>query len=279
MPRRRRPPQAKIAQRVIPHDLRPVALRDELIELGDLFRAYQQRTEPDLALLADLQERKARAFTTWADVTCEGALRWEARRAEQAAAATRLQHQQRTGGITGGSTGNDGPAVTRLLTVAPQLDHARSVLAYVADHTPLPGPEARLLVLMLTLRTAHTGAGNLVEQDIAALGLTDPQDLVERLTGCGWLTLPGTADDLLASRPENPTPITVPSLVPHEDKAGPFTFGKKMRPKLSGWAQKVISDKKLRKAKATAATRLLALTLATQTDVSGRLGAGGQASP
>ncbi|MFD9534701.1 hypothetical protein [Streptomyces sp. NPDC060010] len=82
-PARRRPPQAKIAQRIIPHDLRPVVLRDELIELGDLFRAYQQRDEPDLALLADLQERKARAFTTWADATSEGPLRWEARRAEQ----------------------------------------------------------------------------------------------------------------------------------------------------------------------------------------------------
>ncbi|MFD9534700.1 hypothetical protein [Streptomyces sp. NPDC060010] len=56
---------------------------------------------------------------------------------------------------------------------------------------------------------------------------------------------------------------------------GQFTFGKKMRPKLSGWAQKVISDKKLRKAKATSATRLLALTLATQTSGSGRLGPGG----
>ncbi|MFY1675598.1 hypothetical protein [Streptomyces sp. WMMC905] len=268
-PSRRRP---KIAQRVIPHDLRPVALRDELIELGDLFRAYQQRTEPDLELLADLQERKARAFTTWADVTCEGALRWEARRAEQAAAATRLQHQQRTGGIAD----NDGPAVTRLLTVAPQWEHARSVLAHVADHSPLPGPEARLLVLMLTLRTAHTGTGNLVGQYVTALGLSDPEDLVEKLTGCGWLILPGTVGDLLASRPESPTPITVPSLVPREDLAGPFTFGKKMRPKLSGWAQKVISDKKFRKAKATAATRLLALTLATQTDASGRLGPGGQ---
>ncbi|WP_318275207.1 hypothetical protein [Streptomyces pharetrae] len=273
---RRRPPQAKIAQRVIPHDLRPVALRDELIELGDLFRAYQQRTEPDLALLADLQERKARAFTTWADVTCEGALRWEARRAEQAAAATRLQHQQRTGTLTGGIADNDGPAVARLLTVPAQWEHALSVLAYVADHTPLPGPEARLLVLMLTLRTAHTGTGNLIGQDLTALGLTDPQDLVDKLTSCGWLTLPGTTEGLLASRPENPTPITVPSLVPHEDQAGPFTFGKKMRPKLSGWAQKFISDKKLRKAKATAATRLLALTLATQTDASGRLGPGGQ---
>ncbi|WP_198958412.1 hypothetical protein [Amycolatopsis sp. KNN50.9b] len=164
----------------------------------------------------------------------------------------------------------------RLLTVRTQWDYARSVLAHVADHTPLPGPEARLLVLMLTLRTARTGTGNLVGQDVNALGLTEPEDLVEKLTGCGWLTLPGTVGDLLASRPENPTPITVPSLVPQEDKAGPFTFGKKMRPKLSGWAQKVISDKKLRKAKATAATRLLALTLATQSDASGILGPGGQ---
>ncbi|WP_030791372.1 hypothetical protein [Streptomyces sp. NRRL S-920] len=271
-PTRARHPQAKIAQRVIPHDLRPVALRDELIELGDLFRAYQQRDQPDLALLADLQERKARAFSTWADVTCEGALRWEARRAEQAAAATRLQHQQRTGGITGG----DEPAVARLLTVPTQWEHARSVLAHVTDHTPLPGTDARLLVLMLTLRTAHTGTGNLVGQDLTALGLTDPEDLVEKLTGCGWLELPGTVGDLLASRPENATPITVPSLVPREDGTGPFTFGKKMRPKLSGWAQKVISDKKLRKAKATAATRLLALTLATQASAAGEVGSGGQ---
>ncbi len=241
-----------------------------------------------MALLADLHERKARAFISWADASGILSLRVEAVRAEQAAAAARFQHEQRTGRtssgpgpadsepISGTETADSGPTVDRLLTVRTQWDHARSVLAYVADHSPLPGPEARLLVLMLTLRTAHTGAGNLVGQDLTALGLTDPQDQVEKLTGCGWLTLPGTAGDLLASRPENPTPITVPSLVPHEDKAGPFTFGKKMRPKLSGWAQKVISDKKLRKAKASAATRLLALTLATQTDTAGRLGPGGQ---
>ncbi|MFJ3880784.1 hypothetical protein ACIPW5_25420 [Streptomyces sp. NPDC090077] len=270
VPARRRPPQAKIAQRLIPHDLQPVVLRDELIELGDLFRAYQQRDQPDLELLADLQERKARAFTTWADVTSQGHLRWEARRAEQAAATARAQHQQHTGGITDG-----GPTVDRLLSVAGQWEHARSVLAYVAEHAPLPGPDARLLVLVLTLRTAHTGTGNVVGQDLTGLGLADPQDLVEHLTGCGWLTLPGTAGDLLASRPENATPVTVPSLAPGEDGTGPFTFGKKMRPKLSGWAQKVISDKKLRKAKATSAARLLALTLATQTSASGWLGSGG----
>ncbi|GHF33246.1 hypothetical protein GCM10018772_68590 [Streptomyces fumanus] len=211
-PARRRPPQVKIAQRVVPRNLRPVALRDELIELGDLFRAYQQRTEPDLALLADLHERKARAFTTWAEVSGIVSLRLDARRAEQAATAARFQYQQRTGG-TGDS---DEPAVSRLLTMPTQGDHARSVLAYVADHSPLPGPEARLPVLMLTLHTAHTGTGNLVGQDITALGLTDPEDLVEKLTGCGWLTLPGTADDLLASRgprtpPRSPSPPWCPT--------------------------------------------------------------------
>ncbi|MER5890008.1 hypothetical protein ABT160_39800 [Streptomyces sp. NPDC001941] len=291
-PERRRSLPSRIGQRTIPHSLRPTELRDELIALGDLFRSYQQR-EPDLATLADLHERKARAFAAWADAGGGSVLRDEAARSQQAAAAIRLQHEHRAGRTVsspghpdtgpagmespGGTAAMDcGPVVQRQLTVRTQWDHARSVLTYAADHAPLPGPQARLLTLMLTLRTAHTGTGNLVGQDITALGLTDPEDLIEDLTGCGWLQLPGTAGELLASRPENATPVTVPSLVPDEGKAGPFTFGRKMRPKLSGWAQKVISDKKLRKAKATAATRLLALTLATQTDTQGRLGPGVQ---
>lgn len=261
-----------IAQRLIPHGLRPVVLRDELVELGDLFRAYQQRTEPDLGLLADLHERKARAFMAWADVTGDINLRLEARRAEQAAVAARFQQLQRTGH----SADSDGPTVARLLAVPTQWEHARSVLAHVADHSPLPGPEARLLAVMLTLRTAHAGTGNLVGQDLTTLGLTDPEGLVGELACCGWLGIPGTTSDLLASRPENPTTVTVPSLVPDADGSGPFTFGKKMRPKLSGWAQRVVSDKKLRKAKAPAAARLLAMTLATQTSIDGRLGPGGR---
>lgn len=80
---------------------------------------------------------------------------------------------------------------------------------------------------------------------------------------------------LLTFRPENAAPIIVPSFAPQEEGTAPFTFGKKTRPKLSGWTQKVISDKKLRKAKATSPTRLLALTLATPTSGSGRLGPGG----
>ncbi|WP_460062800.1 hypothetical protein [Streptomyces sp. YKOK-I1] len=265
-------PHGKIAQRIVPHDLRPAILRDELVELGDLFRAYQKQAEPDLALLADLHERKAHAFTTWAEVTGDSTLRREAVRAEQAAAAARSQHLQRTG--LGADA--DGPGVSRVLNAPVQWEHVRSVLAHVADHNPLPGPDARLLVLMLTLRTAHTGTGNVVGQDVTALGLTDPQELVEQLTDCGWLVVPGTAEELLASRPESPTAVIVPSLAPGEDGSGPFTFSRKTRPRLSGWAQKIVSDRKLRKAKATAGTRLLALTLATRTNGSGRLGPDGQ---
>ncbi|MFI8093465.1 hypothetical protein ACIF9R_35010 [Streptomyces sp. NPDC086080] len=271
--RQRRRPEGRVAQRVIPHDLRPVSLRDELVELGRLFRTYQKRAEPDLSVLADLQERKARAFLTWSDVSCDVTLRLEAQRAEQAAAVIRRQHAHRTGCVPEGEE----PGVARLLPVPVQWGYARSVLAHVAAHTPLPGPEARLLVLMLTLRTAHTGTGNLVGQDVTGLGLTDPEDLLETLTGCGWLEIPGTVADLLASRPENPTPITVPSLTPGAEPS--LTFGRKTRPKLSGWAQRVVSDKKLRKKKAPAATRLLALTLATRTTPEGHLGPDGEGLP
>ncbi|MGW2278420.1 hypothetical protein [Streptomyces sp. NPDC001770] len=262
----------KIAQRVIPHDLRPVVLRDELVELGHMFRAYQKRTEPDLALLADLHMRKAQAFMTWSDVTGDVTLRLEAQRAAHAATAARLQHQQRTGASADG----EGPTVERFLVGPAQWTNARSVLAHLADHAPLPGAEARLLTVMLTLRTAHTGSGNVVGQDLNALNLTDPDCLLAELAECGWLSLPGAAGDILAARPENPVPVTVPSLVPSADGTGPLTFGRKMRPKLSGWAQRVVSDKKLRKSKSSPATRMLALTLAARTSFDGRLGADGE---
>ncbi|KOX25090.1 MULTISPECIES: hypothetical protein [unclassified Streptomyces] len=269
--RQRRFP-GKIAQRTVPGTLRPVELRDELAELGDLFRAYQQRPEPDLELLAELHARKARAFASWADVTGDISVRQDARRAEQAAAAVRLQHQQRTG-LTAGI---EESAMARLLPVPSQWEYVRSVLSYAAEHAPLPGPEARLLTLMLTLRVACVGTGNLVGQDVTGLGLADPEGLLGELAGCGWLVLPGTAGDLLASQSENPTSLTVPSLAPREDGEGPFAFGKKTRSKLSGWAQKVVADKKLRKTKATAPVRLLALALAAQTRADGRLGPGGE---
>lgn len=267
--------RGRVAQRIVPHDLRPLALRDELIELGRLFRAYQQRAEPDLALLGDLHARKADAFAAWADATGDTQLRLEAERAEQAAATARLQHLHRIGQAPDG----DGPAVARLLTGSAQWGHARAVLAHVAGHTPLPGPEARLLVVMLTLRIAQSGVGNLVGQDVTALPLRDPAGLIEQFAECGWLSIPGTVEELLASRPESPTRIAVPSLTPDQDDPGPFTFGKKMRPKLSGWAQRVVGDKKLRKTRTAAEARLLALALATRTTADGRLGPDGEGVP
>ncbi|MFK4600460.1 hypothetical protein RKD30_007127 [Streptomyces pristinaespiralis] len=206
VPARRRPKHGKIAQRVIPHDLHPTALRDELIEFGDQFRAHQQRTEPDLALLADLHTRKAHAFATWAEVTCDTGLRLDAKRADRppplpvcsTSSAPATTQRARAGG---------GTPPHRACAMG-----TRTHRGHVADHAPLPGALARLLVLMLTLRTAHTGVGNLVGQDLTTLPLTEPEQLIEQLVGCGWLRLPGTAGDLLASRPENATRITVQSL-------------------------------------------------------------------
>ncbi|MFE8911351.1 hypothetical protein [Streptomyces globisporus] len=271
-PPRKRPPRGRIAQRLVPHDLRPVALRDELTELGELFRAYQARAEPDLAMLADLHARKAEAFNAWAEVTADTGLRLDAQRAEQAAATARLQHLHRIGQAPDG----EGPAVARLLTAPAQWNHARAVLAHVAQNAPLPGAEARLLVVMVTLRTAQAGVGNLVGQDIKGLPLRDPEHLVGQLVESGWLGISGTVEELIASRPENPTRISVPSLTPEEDDPGPFTFGRKLRPKLSGWAQRVVGEKKLRKGKTEADVRLLALALATGADGEGRLGPGGE---
>ncbi|MBB1258329.1 hypothetical protein [Streptomyces alkaliterrae] len=85
----------KIAQRIVPPHLKPDDLRTELIELGDAYRAYQKREEPDLVLLAALHERKAHAFQRWAEVTGDGSLWSEAKRAEQAAQTTRVMHAHR----------------------------------------------------------------------------------------------------------------------------------------------------------------------------------------
>ncbi|MFJ8785763.1 hypothetical protein [Streptomyces sp. NPDC102476] len=265
-PRSRRAKRwGKIAQRVVPHDLQPVVLRDELIELGDAFRAYQESSEPDLELLASLHARKARAFATWADVTDDGGLRAEARRAEQAAANVRLQWEQRTGQGTEGT-------VARVLTGPNQWEHARGVLAYVRDHAPVPGPEGRLLMLLLTLRTACRGSGNVTALDVNGLPLGDAEQLLQAMVDAGWLRLPGTVADLLASTSENPTHIIVPSLLPRDSDRGPFIFGKSMRAKLSGWAQKAVGERKLRKKKTPAAVRLLALACAVHSSADGRLG-------
>ncbi|MEV4044233.1 hypothetical protein [Streptomyces sp. NPDC049744] len=262
---------AKVAQRIVPDDLQPEVLRMELTELGDAFRAYQRRPEPDLVVLADLHDRKARAFALWADVTGDASLREEADRAVAAARTTREMDANRRGLLVDG----EGPAIERLLTRG-QGVCARDVLEHVRTDSPLPGAEARLAVLMLTLRAARAGTGNVTGQDLSGWLASDAERVLQELVDAGWLVLPKdvTADDALMSRSEEPTRVTVPTLVPTQPR--PFCFGKVTRARLSGWAQKVVGDRKLRKKKAGPATRLLAVYTAAHSRPDGRLGGAGE---
>ncbi|MET9253367.1 hypothetical protein [Streptomyces sp. NPDC003717] len=251
----------------MPDDLQPEVLRLELTELGDAFRAYQRRPEPDLVVLAELHDRKARAFATWATVTGDASLREEAERAEAAARSTREMNANRLGVMVDG----DGPAVERLLTRT-QAGQARGVLEYVRTNAPLPEPEARLAVLMLTLRAARAGVGNVTGQDLEGWLQGEAARVLRQLADAGWLRLPDgvSADDALSARPETPVQITVPALLAAESR--PLSLGKVTRSRISGWAQRAVGDRKLRKKKAGPATRLLAVYTAAHSRPDGRLG-------
>ncbi|MEV8312504.1 hypothetical protein AB0P36_35875, partial [Streptomyces flavidovirens] len=64
--------------------------------------------------------------------------------------------------------------------------------------------------------------------------------------------------------------FTVPTLLPEQPR--PFAFGKTTRSRISGWAQKAVGDRKVRKKKLGATTRLLALYAVAHTRPDGRLG-------
>lgn len=128
----------------------------------------------------------------------------------------------------------------------------------------------RLAVLMLTLRAARAGTGNITGQDLTGWLQNDAERVLEHLVADGWLRLPGTVAEVMASRSEDPTAITVPTLLPERPR--PFSFGKTTRARISGWAQKAVGDRKLRKKKLGATARLLALYTAAHARPDGRLG-------
>ncbi|UQA91345.1 hypothetical protein [Streptomyces halobius] len=148
--------------------------------------------------------------------------------------------------------------------------HARTVLEYVAVHSPDPEAEVRLAVLMLTLRAARAGTGNITGQDLTGWLQGDAERVLQQLVAADWLRLSGTVADVMASRSEDTTAITVPTLLPEQPR--PFTFGKNNRARISGWAQKVVGDRKIRKKKLGATARLLALYTAAHTRPDDRLG-------
>ncbi|WP_338674614.1 hypothetical protein V1460_17535 [Streptomyces sp. SCSIO 30461] len=98
----------------------------------------------------------------------------------------------------------------------------------------------------------------------------DAERVLQHLVADGWLRLPGTIAEVMASRSEDPTAITVSTLLPERPR--PFGFGKTTRARISGWAQKVVGDRKIRKKKLGATARLLALYTAAHARPDGRLG-------
>ena len=264
----------KIAQREVPPTLQPDSLRIDLIDLGDAYRDYQQRPEPDLVLLATLHERKAQAFTRWAEATGDHGLLAEAKRAAKAATTTREMHANRFGTQVGDAAPDGNRAlVERLLTVS-QAEHARAVLAYVNAHTPRPEADARLAVLMLVLRAARTGHGNLTGQDLIGWLPDRAEHVLQQLVDTDWLRLSGSVADAMVARSEDPTSFTIPTLLP--DAAHPLTLGKTARARISGWAQKAVGDRKIRKKKLGAVTRLLAVYAAAHSSPDGHLGRPGE---
>ncbi|WP_030906731.1 hypothetical protein [Streptomyces sp. NRRL F-5126] len=259
----------KIAQRIVPYYLEPEALRLELIDLGDAFRAYQRRPEPDLVLLSGLHDRKARAFAQWADVCGDASLHEDADRAAKAAVTCREMHDNRAGGPLGGLLSTGEQAAPRLLTRT-QAEHARTVLGHLGALAPGHEPPVHLAVLMLTLRAARAGIGNVTGQDLGGWLQGDAERVLDALVAAGWMRMPCTAAEALDARPEDPTAVTVPTLLP--DGQRPFTLGKVTRARISGWAQKVVNDRKLRKKKSPPAARLLAVYTAAHTRVDGGLG-------
>ncbi|MFI1285903.1 hypothetical protein ACH4U5_34990 [Streptomyces sp. NPDC020858] len=125
-------------------------------------------------------------------------------------------------------------------------------------------------MLLLTLRAARDGTGNITGQDITSWLPDGAEQVLDRLVAAGWLCLPGSVAETLTSRPKDFTTFTVPSLLPEQPRL--LSFGKTTRAKISGWAQKIVGDRKLRKKKLRAATWLLALYTAARTRPDGHLG-------
>ncbi|MEV7617675.1 hypothetical protein [Streptomyces sp. NPDC089799] len=135
----------------------------------------------------------------------------------------------------------------------PQGRAARLLLAYVAA-LPLSSPDAQLLAVMVVIRSARGGNGNITGQDLRSLRQADPAGAVEALRGLGW-RIP---DELLDGPPEVPVGVTVPALAAGTDH--PLPLGKQVRSRVSGWSTRTLAAKPLKKA--GQAGRLAALFLA-----------------
>ncbi|WP_258038865.1 hypothetical protein [Streptomyces sp. SM12] len=150
-----------------------------------------------------------------------------------------------------------------LLTVQ-QGDAARALLSYVAS-LPLPGPDARLLAVMIAIRAARGGAGNVIGSDVSSLRLDDSHAAVDALRGLSWQI----DDGVFETGTQAPiVSVTVPDLA-QEGERHPLPFGKGTRSRVSGWTMRARSVKPVKKL--PPAGRLAALFLAAHSTTGGQV--------
>ena len=145
------------------------------------------------------------------------------------------------------------PTPQPFLLTPRQGEAARELLSYVVG-LPLTSVDAQLLAVVVGIRAARTGVGNLTGTDLRSLRLDNPEQAVAELVAAGW-QVPGS---LLDGDPDKPTGIVVPDMAPGPRHVLPL--GKAVRSKVSGWAMRTRLAKPVKKA--SPAARLAALFLA-----------------
>ncbi|MFJ1823397.1 hypothetical protein [Streptomyces sp. NPDC088178] len=145
------------------------------------------------------------------------------------------------------------PPLLPFLLTSRQGEAARTLLSYAAS-LDLPGPDAQLIAVVVAIRAARGGVGNLTGTDLSALRLGDAHGAVNALRGLGWQL----DDALFDGDPATPVPVTVPDLAREADH--PLPLGKSVRSRVSGWTTKTMSAKPVKKL--PPAARLAGLFLA-----------------
>lgn len=90
------------------------------------------------------------------------------------------------------------------------------LLSYASSLAP-PGPAAQLVAVVVAIRAARGGVGNLTGADLSALRLGDAREAVDALRCRGWQI----GDALFDDDPATPIPITVPDLISVDDHRFP----------------------------------------------------------
>jgi hypothetical protein len=153
-----------------------------------------------------------------------------------------------------GSARDSEPEQLPFLLSQQQGQAARTLLSYTASLL-LPGPDAQLLAVLVAIRAARGGSGNIIGQDLTGLRLNDAHGAVAALRGLGWQI----ADTVFTTdRTAPPTLVTVPELA--RESGHPLPFGKQARSRVSGWTTKTLAAKPLKKL--PTAARLAGLFLA-----------------